>query len=542
MSDSASNAHEFTVSELSGALKRSIEDQFGNVRVRGELGRISRPGSGHIYLDLKDDKSVLAGVIWKGVAARLAHQPEEGLEVIATGKLTTFPGQSKYQIIIENIEPAGAGALMALLEQRKKKLEAEGLFDPARKQLLPFLPRVIGVVTSPTGAVIRDILHRIADRFPVHVVVWPVRVQGESTPQEVSNAVRGFNALVPGDVVARPDLIIIARGGGSIEDLWGFNDEAVVRAVAESDIPVISAVGHETDWTLVDLAADVRAPTPTGAAEIAVPVKAELGARVATLLARLRSATRRGLDRARQNLRLIGRGLPTPDDILGGQRQKLDDLAQRGGRAMASRVSGERQRLASLRFAPVMLERLLRRRREQLGHAGARVSPAALARQMRDGREQVRQLGLRAERRTKTGLEVRRQVLDRLRQRDLASAVVRRTKDCRNRVDVAFTRAGSAFAARTTGHRTTLDAAFRLLASVSHQAILERGYAIVTDSDNTPIKRAKGISGGTAVHIRFADGSVDAVTGSGPTKRERTPASPAPDKAPASQASLFDEG
>ncbi|MGB6119227.1 MAG: exodeoxyribonuclease VII large subunit, partial [Mesorhizobium sp.] len=302
--DSPTNAHEFTVSDLSFALKRTVEDQFGNVRVRGEISGYRGPhSSGHAYFALKDDRARLDAVIWKGVFGRLKFRPEEGMEVIATGKLTTYPGKSNYQIVIDNLEPAGAGALMALLEERRRKLAAEGLFDDDRKQLLPFMPTVIGVVTSPTGSVIRDIIHRISDRFPLHVVVWPVRVQGETTGAEVSAAVEGFNALAPDGDIPRPDVIIVARGGGSLEDLWGFNDEVVVRAVAASHIPVISAVGHETDWTLIDHAADVRAPTPTGAAEIAVPVKAELEATLASLGARLKGSMARALDRQRQAVR-----------------------------------------------------------------------------------------------------------------------------------------------------------------------------------------------------------------------------------------------
>ena len=270
------NAPEFSVSELSGAIKRVIEGEFGHVRLRGEVGRVARPRSGHLYLDLKDDRAVIAGVIWKGVAARLTTQPEEGMEVIATGRVTTFGGQSKYQVIIEDIQPAGQGALMAMLEQRKKKLAAEGLFEPAHKAALPFLPGVIGVVTSPSGAVIRDILHRLRERFPRKVLIWPVAVQGAACAPEVARAIRGFNALAPGGAVPRPDVLIVARGGGSIEDLWGFNEEEVARAAFASGIPLISAVGHETDTTLIDFAADKRAPTPTAAAEIAVPVRMEL--------------------------------------------------------------------------------------------------------------------------------------------------------------------------------------------------------------------------------------------------------------------------
>ena len=281
------NLPEWTVSELSAALKRTVEDAYGFVRVRGEVSGFKGPSpSGHCYFRLKDDKAVLEGVIWKGVWGRMRVKPEEGLDVIVSGKLTTFAGSSKYQLVIDTLEPAGVGALMKLLEERKKKLAAEGLFDEARKQLLPFLPDVIGVVTSPTGAVIRDILHRLADRFPRRVLVWPVRVQGEASAAEVANAIDGFNALPERGALPRPDLIIVARGGGSLEDLWSFNEEIVVRAAADSMIPLISAVGHETDITLIDFASDRRAPTPTAAAEMAVPVRAELMAQIAALTAR----------------------------------------------------------------------------------------------------------------------------------------------------------------------------------------------------------------------------------------------------------------
>ena len=276
------NAPEFTVSELSSALKRTVEDAYGHVRVRGEISGFRGPhSSGHCYFALKDESAKIEAVIWKGVHGRMRFKPQEGLEVIATGKLTTYPGSSKYQIVIEAIEPAGIGALMALMEERKRKLGAEGLFDEARKQLLPWLPEVIGVVTSPTGAVIRDILHRLQDRFPRRVLVWPVRVQGEGSAEQIAAAIRGFNALPEGGRIPRPDLLIVARGGGSLEDLWSFNEEIVVRAAADSMIPLISAVGHETDITLIDFAADKRAPTPTAAAEMAVPVRAELFVEVA---------------------------------------------------------------------------------------------------------------------------------------------------------------------------------------------------------------------------------------------------------------------
>ena len=323
------NAPEFSVSELSGAIKRMIEGEFAHVRIKGEVGRVSRPRSGHIYLDLKDDRAVITGVIWKGVAQRLVTQPEEGLEVVATGRLTTFPGQSKYQIVIEDIKPAGVGALMAMLEKRKAQLQSEGLFDASRKKPIPYLPEIIGVVTSPSGAVIRDILHRLRDRFPRKVLVWPVAVQGEKCAPEVAAAIKGFNALTPGGALPRPDLLIVARGGGSLEDLWGFNEEAVARAAADSEIPLISAVGHETDTTLIDYVSDQRAPTPTAAAELAVPVRMELLAWLDQQDARLTQSLTSGVTRRGEKLRDLARALPRPSALTQTQRQKLDHLDDR---------------------------------------------------------------------------------------------------------------------------------------------------------------------------------------------------------------------
>jgi exodeoxyribonuclease VII large subunit len=340
------NSPALSVSELSGALKRTVEDRFGHVRVRGEISGFKRHVSGHCYLALKDEKAVIDGVIWKGQAGSLRFRPEDGAEVIATGRLTTYPGRSKYQIVIDRMELAGQGALMALLDKRRRMLAAEGLFDEGAKRALPFLPRTIGVVTSPTGAVIRDILHRLADRFPSHVLVWPVPVQGEGAAEKVAAAVRGFDGMTSSGPVPRPDLVIVARGGGSIEDLWAFNEEVVVRAVAACGIPVISAVGHETDTTLCDFAADRRAPTPTAAAEMAVPVRAELLSHVQALGQRsTRCAVRYG-ERAGERLAHVARRLPTPDTLLGPQRQKLDDLSERLPRGLARRLADARGDLA----------------------------------------------------------------------------------------------------------------------------------------------------------------------------------------------------
>ena len=323
------NVPEYTVSEISRQIKREIESRFGRVRIRGEVGRVTRSAAGHVYLDLKERNEVLSSVIWRSAAGRLAHFPEEGMEIVATGKLTAFSGQSRYQLSIETIEPAGIGALMAMLEKRKQKLQAEGLFDSEHKQALPFLPEVVGVVTSPTGSVIRDILHRFRDRFPRNVLVWPVSVQGDNCPDDVVSAVRGFNALEPGGRIPRPDILIIARGGGSVEDLWGFNDENVAREVFSSRIPVISAVGHETDTTLVDYVADHRAPTPSAAAERAVPVLSELLGRLVSLDDRRIGAFARLTGDFRKTLAGLYRALPNPADYVNIQSQHLDLICGR---------------------------------------------------------------------------------------------------------------------------------------------------------------------------------------------------------------------
>ena len=317
------NAPPLSVSEISGALKRVVEDRFGYVRIRGEISGFKRAASGHVYLALKDDKAVLDGVMWKGNAGRLPFRPEDGIEVVVSGKLTTYPGRSKYQVVIDKMELAGEGALMALFEKLKAKLLGEGLFDQDRKKAIPFLPKTIGVVTSPTGSVIRDILHRLADRCPSHVIVWPVLVQGEGAAKQISHAIRGFSDMVPDGPVARPDLVIVARGGGSIEDLWSFNEEEVVRAVADCSIPIISAVGHETDTTLCDFAADLRAPTPTAAAEMAVPVRAEWLATLSEAKARMARSVQRSLNTAQERLEAQRRLMPALTDLLRPHQQRV---------------------------------------------------------------------------------------------------------------------------------------------------------------------------------------------------------------------------
>lgn len=362
-----------SVGELSQKLKRMVEGEFGHVRLRGEISGYKRAASGHAYLCLKDADAVIDGVMWKGSAAGLAFRPEDGIEVIATGRLTTYPGRSKYQVVIERMELAGAGALMALLERNKAAFDAEGLFAKSRAAApLPFMPRVIGVVTSPTGAVIRDILHRLEDRCPTHVVVWPVKVQGQGAAEEVAAAVRGFDALPAGGAIPRPDLVIVARGGGSIEDLWAFNEEAVVRAVHACSIPIISAVGHETDTTLCDHAADRRAPTPTAAAEIAVPVLAEVRLGVESLAARTERCARRYVERGRERLTAQARLLPTRDRLLGPQRQRVDDAGARLDRGLERRVLRARSQLDRIAGAlrPATLDRRLEAARARLADVG----------------------------------------------------------------------------------------------------------------------------------------------------------------------------
>lgn len=502
-SDSPGNATEYTVSEVSGALKRVVEDAFGNVRVRGEISGYRGPhSSGHAYFALKDDRARIEAVIWKGTMSRLRYRPEEGMEVIASGRLTTYPGSSKYQIVIENIEPAGAGALMAMLEDRKRRLAAEGLFDSARKQLLPDLPSVIGVVTSPTGAVIRDILHRIHDRFPLHVLVWPVRVQGDTAAGEVRAAVEGFNGLESDGPIPRPDLLIVARGGGSLEDLWGFNDEALARAVAASNIPVISAVGHETDWTLIDYVADVRAPTPTGAAEIAVPVKTELQAAVASLTARLAGAVTRGADRRRQALRAAVRGLPSPDQLLALPRRRFDEATARLSRCLEVNTERKRARLEAVRLVPTLLSRQIAEARRHLDAVGTQL-PKCTA------------VSLRERRRHLTALDARMTI----------EPIARRAGELRReegRFAVRLVRAMDAYLALRRRQYAQNE---RMLATVSYQSILERGFAIVRDADGTPIRRAAAIARGAMLAIQFADGVANATADGGDTAA--APARPA---------------
>jgi exodeoxyribonuclease VII large subunit len=383
------NAQPLTVSALSGALKRVVEDRFGYVRVRGELTGCKRAASGHFYFGLKDDAAKLDGIMWKGSMSRLAFAPEDGLEVIVTGKLTTYAGRSSYQIVAERLELAGEGALMLLFEKLKARLAAEGLFDAERKRRLPSLPRVIGIVTSPTGAVIQDILHRLSDRFPSHVILWPVLVQGDGAAAQIATAVRGFSALAPDSTIPRPDLVIVARGGGSIEDLFAFNDEAVVRAVAACSIPIISAVGHETDTTLCDFAADLRAPTPTAAAEMAVPVRSELLDRIGQLALRMENAVRRKVLQAGERLEAQRRLMPRLGDLAAPQQQRTDDLGERLGRVLERRIGAAQLSFAGSanRFGPVLLSRLVSQKAAAL--SAVRLPSALLTRRLQSERQRL---------------------------------------------------------------------------------------------------------------------------------------------------------
>ncbi|RKF13503.1 exodeoxyribonuclease VII large subunit [Roseovarius spongiae] len=469
------NIPEYTVSEISGEVKRTLEGAFGRVRVRGEVGRVFKARSGHLYYDVKDDRNVLACTTWKGQLARLSVIPEEGLEVIVTGRLTAFGQQSKYNMNVEEVAVAGAGALMAMLEKRKAALAAEGLFAPERKRRLPYLPEIIGVVTSPSGAVIRDILHRLRERFPRKVLIWPVAVQGANCAPEVARAIRGFNALTPGGALPRPDLIIVARGGGSIEDLWGFNEEIVVRAAAESAIPLISAVGHETDTTLIDHAADRRAPTPTAAAELAVPVRLELMAWLDGMDARLTRALSGAVAQRGQRLRDLARALPRADSLLDGPRQRLDLWAERLPAALIRGVHIRRVKLSetSGSLRPSVLRRGLQADARRLETAAARLTRVAPT----------------------TGIARQREELTR-----------------------AAARLDDAGARQVRGWRDRLTALDRLRETLGYKATLARGYAVVRGEGDVVTTRAAAAAA-QALEIEFADGRLN--VGGGPRAKPK---------------------
>ena len=485
-----SNAVEFSVSDLAGAIKRALEDGFGYVRLSGEMSGFRGPhSSGHCYFSLKDERAKIDAVVWRGVYGKLKIKPEEGMEVIAQGRVTTYPNSSKYQIVIEALEPAGVGALMALLEERKRKFTAEGLFADERKKPLPFLPRVVGIVTSPTGAVIRDMLHGFNERFPTHVIVWPVRVQGETSAGEVAAAVRGFNAFSVDGPVPRPDVLIVARGGGSLEDLWGFNEEVVVRAVAESDIPVISAVGHETDWTLVDLAADARAPTPTKAAEWAVPKYSDLAQQLDDLGQRLRLSARRQLETRRHQLVAAARGLPRLEDLVAMPRQRFDALDRRLGPALMANTQAHAMRLARV---------------------GSRLGPGLVAQRVERARDRLERVRGQIDYGFSRSLTQRRSRLQRVEGGLRPERVNSRVMQSRERLAVSARQLKRSFGEAAKSARARLDASGRLLVSLSYQSALKRGYAIVRSDAGLMVRSAEEAGAGAKVSIEFHDGRRDA--------------------------------
>jgi len=465
------NVPVFSVSEISHAVKVTMEGTFARVRVRGEVSGFKRAASGHLYMTLKDEGAVLDGVCWRATAGRLKLDVDDGMEVVATGRLTTYAGRSKYQIIIESLELAGEGALLKLLEDRRRKLAAEGLFDDDRKRALPFLPDVIGVVTSPTGAVIRDILHRLADRFPRRVLVWPVLVQGDGAANQIARAIQGFNGLAPNGSVPRPDLIIVARGGGSLEDLWAFNEEAVVRAAAASDIPLIAAVGHETDWTLIDFAADRRAPTPTAAAEMAVPVRVELIEGLLSQERRLISATARLLNERRKHLEGLGRGLPDASSLIGAAAQRLDDWSERLANSARAALRTRHDQVAKLGYQLPRPRETLAEKQRELARAAAGLQPRALDMHIK---QSIRQVG-----------ELRERMARAIRQ-------------------------------KLAQHEERKETLYRLLNNFSYQRVLERGFVLVRDAKARPVTSASALKPGMELALSFHDGDGAAVAAGRP--------------------------
>ena len=512
----ASNVLEVTVGELSGALKRTIEDRFGFVRVRGEISNYRGPhSSGHAYFCLKDETARIDAVVWRTAFSKLKVKPQEGLEVIATGRVTTFPGKSTYQIVVETIEPAGIGALMALLDERRKTLAAEGLFDAARKRAIPFLPRRIGVVTSPTGAVIRDILHRLLDRFPRDVLVWPVRVQGETAAAEVAAAIAGFDALPAYGPLARPDVLIVARGGGSLEDLWAFNEEVVVRAAAACSIPLIAAVGHETDTTLIDHVADLRAPTPSGAAEKAVPVRAELASSLTDIARRHRDAVARHLVRGQSDLRAVARALPSAETVTSALRQKLDRADERLTAATAAGL--DRRHLELSRQTNRLSRQAPRTRLAQTAQRLGALEQRLVFAVERNAERRERQLAG-----------------DDQRLMSLRGALSREVTRGGLRIATAAAALDRAMTALLRTRRERLERYEQLLNTLGYRQVLARGFALVRDREGRPVRSASAAQTTTSIlDIEFADGHMEVSTLSSPATRRNKP------KPKVDQGSLF---
>ena len=481
----ASNVPEYTVTEVSGAVKRTLEGAFGRIRVRGEITELKRYPSGHIYFSLKDEGGKIAGVVWKFSVPRLGLAPENGVEVIAQGKISSYGERSSYQLIVERMEYAGAGAMLARIEALRLRLAAEGLFDAARKRPLPLLPEVIGVITSAQGAVIQDIKTTLARRFPRHLILWPVPVQGEGAAQRIAEAIAGFSALPAGGPVPRPDVVIVARGGGSLEDLMAFNDEAVIRAAAACTIPLISAVGHETDTTLIDFAADKRAPTPTAAAELAVPSRVEVAADLQQKGARLAGALNRVMQERRMALQRAERGLPDLPGLVGAARQRLDDRAARLGLALPNLLAGRAAALHRASAAMPDLPGMLARARQGLAERGTRLRLALP--------------GLLAQRRAALllgGSTLRAALRHAVAGRSaLAARVLPRLSDAPVR-------------ARLREARARLDGAAAGLEALSYARVLERGFALVTDAAGAPVTTAAAIAPGARLRLKLADGEV----------------------------------
>src|SRR6266404_1587749 len=527
------NLAEYSVSELAFAIKRTLETGFDRVRVKGEISGFKRAASGHLYMVLKDESAGLKAVCWKGVAGRLAIRPEDGMEVVVTGRITSYAERSEYQLVIDRMELAGIGALLKLLEDRRRKLAAEGLFDAERKRPLPLLPQVIGVVTSPTGAVIRDILHRLEDRFPRRVLVWPVKVQGEGSAEQIAAAIRGFNALPKAGRIPRPDLLIVARGGGSLEDLWSFNEEIVVRAAAESMIPLISAVGHETDITLIDFAADKRAPTPTAAAEMAVPVRSELFVEVESLARRTMVCWQRGQEARRNELRAAARALPAAGELLAIPRQRLDGAGAALPRALKANTHAHFRRFAqtSARLTVRVLRGQVAQAKQRLTVSGERMTHSAKS-LLRIRRDRYAGLAIRLKTSKLSNAQAQRQTIarDRERVQRLAERARRALTTAMQRLEARVAHSG------------------QLLAALSYRSVLTRGFALVRDEQNHAVHAAASIGPGARLDLEFADGRVAATADSDqpaatrpakPVANEPKSASPKRVAKPVGQGSLF---
>ena len=540
------NAQAYSVSELAFALKRTLETAYGFVRLRGELSKVTHHSNGHVYLSIKDEKACIDGVVWKSSVRALGVRPEQGMEVIVTGKVTTYPMGSRYQIVIETMEPAGVGALLAQLEKLKAKLQAEGLFDASRKRPLPSMPEVVGVITSPTGAVIRDILHRIRDRWPCRVVVWPVVVQGEQASPQVIAAIEGFNRMQGAGAMPRPDVLIVARGGGSVEDLWAFNDERLARAAAASAIPLISAVGHETDTTLIDYVSDRRAPTPTAAAEIATPVLAELKALTVDFERRLLRCAGRAMEERRTRLTSAARGLPRPADLLALASQRFDHASSRLGAGLERNVAIHRVALVQVagRLSPGLLDRPRRLRAERLAEVAARLAPA-LQRAAGRGAERTEGLGGRLGVALARNAAIHRQELTRVTARLSPQLLDRPNKqraarlaEISGRLDPAVRRVSLRAAER-------LESLDKLRLSLNPNGPLLRGFARVHRADGSLARSGAALESGEAVSLVFADATRGATVDDEapqplPAEQEPRARTPKPSRPPAAgQGDLF---